>query len=82
MGALVAYGWSLVAVVTGRGDSYVEVAAALVTFLLVGRWLEARGTRRAGSALRALVELGAKDAVLTTPGRPRGERAGVGAAGR
>ncbi len=67
MGALVAYGWSLVAVVTGRGESYVEVAAALVTFLLVGRWLESRGTRRAGSALRALVELGAKDAVLQHP---------------
>ena len=67
MGALVTYGWSLVALLTGRGQSYVEVATALVTFLLVGRWLEARGTRKAGSALRALVELGAKDAVLLHP---------------
>src|SRR5262245_22768420 len=52
LGALVAYGWSLFAVLTGRDDTYVEVATALVAFLLVGRWLEARGTRRAGSALR------------------------------
>jgi Cu+-exporting ATPase len=67
LGALISYGWSVVAVLTGRGDSYVEVATSLVTFLLVGRWLEARGTRRAGSALRALVELAAKDAVLRHP---------------
>jgi P-type Cu+ transporter len=67
MGSLVAYGWSLYAVLAGRGDSYVEVGTALVTFLLVGRWIEARGTRRAGAALRALVELGARDAALLHP---------------
>jgi Cu+-exporting ATPase len=67
LGSLVAYGWSLFAVLTGRGASYVEVGTALVTFLLVGRYLEDRGTRRAGSALRALVELGARDAARLRP---------------
>ena len=41
---------------------YLEVAAVVVTFLLAGRYFEARAKRRAGAALRALVELGAKDA--------------------
>jgi Cu+-exporting ATPase len=40
---------------------YVEVGAVVVTFMLVGRWLEARARRQAGSALRALVGLGAKE---------------------
>lgn len=67
LGSLVAYGWSLFAVLTGQGESYVEVSTALITFLLVGRYLEDRGTRRAGSALRALVELGARDATRLGP---------------
>jgi len=54
-----------------RGDAtshiYLEVGAALTTFLTVGRWLEARAKRRAGSALRALLELGAKDVALLRP---------------
>ena len=48
--SLVAYGWCLFGVLTGRVDSYVEVATSVVAFLLVGRWLEAHGTRRASSA--------------------------------
>jgi P-type Cu+ transporter len=43
---------------------YLEAATAVVTFLLAGRWFEQRAKRRAGSALRALLELGAKDATL------------------
>ncbi|MBB5871367.1 Cu+-exporting ATPase [Allocatelliglobosispora scoriae] len=43
---------------------YLEVATTLTTFLLAGRWFEHRAKRRAGSALRALLELGAKEAVL------------------
>ena len=42
LGTLVAYAWSVVAVVTGSMDSYVEVAATVTTFLLLGRWSEAR----------------------------------------
>ena len=49
---------------TGTHDMaelYLEVAAAVVTFLLAGRFFEARAKRSAGAALRALLELGAKD---------------------
>jgi Cu+-exporting ATPase len=47
----------------GEGSStiYLEVAAGVVTFILLGRYLEARSKRKAGSALRALMHLGAKD---------------------
>ncbi len=43
------------------GDVYFEVVGVVVTFLLAGRWFEARAKRSAGAALRALLELGAKD---------------------
>lgn len=43
---------------------YFEVAAVVVTFLLAGRFFEARAKRRAGSALAALLELGAKDVAV------------------
>jgi Cu+-exporting ATPase len=43
---------------------YLEVASVVVVFLLAGRYFEARAKRRAGAALRALLELGAKDATL------------------
>ncbi|MBT3160369.1 heavy metal translocating P-type ATPase [Streptomyces sp. CHA1] len=56
-----------------RGDAssmiYLEVAAGVVTFLLLGRWLEARAKRRAGAALRALLELGAREATVVRDGR-------------
>ncbi|MEV5682122.1 heavy metal translocating P-type ATPase [Streptomyces sp. NPDC052164] len=51
---------------------YLEVAAGVVTFILLGRYLEARSKRKAGSALRALMHLGAKDvAVLRDGGEVR-----------
>jgi P-type Cu+ transporter len=62
LGTLVAYLWSLAQAVTGGMHSYVEVAATVTTFLLLGRWSEARAKHRAGSALRELLELGAKQA--------------------
>ncbi|MFI0240153.1 heavy metal translocating P-type ATPase [Streptomyces sp. NPDC016845] len=43
---------------------YLEVASGVVTFILVGRYLEARARRSAGAALRALLDLGAKDVAL------------------
>ena len=43
------------------GQIYLEVAAVVVTFILAGRYFEARAKRRAGAALQALLELGAKD---------------------
>jgi Cu+-exporting ATPase len=55
------------------GDTiYFEVAAVVTTFMLLGRYFEARAKRRSGAALRALLELGAKDvAVLDAGGRER-----------
>ena len=51
----------------GTDTIYLEVASVVVTFLLAGRYFEARAKRRAGSALRSLLELGAKDATLVAP---------------
>lgn len=48
---------------------YLEVAAGVVTLILLGRFLEARAKRRAGAALRALMELGAKDVAVLREGR-------------
>ncbi|MDN5917517.1 MAG: heavy metal translocating P-type ATPase [Pseudonocardia sp.] len=54
----------------GSGQIYLEVAAGVTLFILAGRYAEARSKRRAGAALRALMELGAKDvAVLDENGR-------------
>ncbi len=50
---------------------YLEVGAALTTFLLAGRYFEARAKRRAGSALRALLELGARDVTVLRDGAER-----------
>ncbi|WP_330312059.1 heavy metal translocating P-type ATPase [Streptomyces sp. NBC_00523] len=47
---------------------YLEVAAGVVTFILLGRYLEAKSKRRAGSALRALMHLGAKDVTVLRDG--------------
>ncbi|MGA8113399.1 MAG: heavy metal translocating P-type ATPase, partial [Actinocatenispora sp.] len=56
---------------TGSDHLYLEVGAALTTFLLAGRYFEARAKRRAGSALRALLELGAKDVTVLRDGVER-----------
>ncbi|MEU0406832.1 heavy metal translocating P-type ATPase [Streptomyces griseorubiginosus] len=48
---------------------YLEVASGVTAFILLGRYLEARAKRRAGAALRALMELGAKDVSVLRDGR-------------
>ncbi|CAM5493775.1 Cadmium-translocating P-type ATPase OS=Streptomyces tendae OX=1932 GN=cadA PE=3 SV=1 [Streptomyces tendae] len=53
----------------GASTIYLEAAAGVTAFLLLGRWLEARSKRRAGAALRALLELGAKDVAVLRDGR-------------
>ncbi|MFD9505224.1 heavy metal translocating P-type ATPase [Streptomyces mirabilis] len=53
----------------GSSTIYLEVAAGVVAFILLGRYLEARSKRRAGAALRALMELGAKDVAVLRDGR-------------
>jgi Cu+-exporting ATPase len=52
----------------GAGAIYLEAAAGVTTFLLAGRYFEARSKRRAGAALRALLELGAKDVTVLRDG--------------
>ena len=53
---------------SGDGNVYFEVVTAVTTFLLAGRYFEARSKRRAGAALRALLELGAKDVAVLRDG--------------
>jgi Cu+-exporting ATPase len=57
---------------TGGDEIYLEVATAVTVFILAGRYFEARAKRRAGAALTALLELGAKDvAILAADGTER-----------
>ncbi|MGL5823937.1 MAG: heavy metal translocating P-type ATPase [Nocardioides sp.] len=49
---------------SGLASIYLEAAAGVTTFLLAGRWLEHRAKRQAGAALRALLELGAKEVTV------------------
>ena len=57
---------------SGSSEVYFEVAAIVTTFILAGRYFEAKAKRRAGAALEALLELGAKDvAVLDADGTER-----------
>ncbi|MGW7318766.1 heavy metal translocating P-type ATPase [Streptomyces sp. NPDC054865] len=53
----------------GSSALYLEVAAGVITFILLGRYLEARSKRKAGAALRALLELGAKEVAVLRGGR-------------
>ncbi|MFI8889696.1 heavy metal translocating P-type ATPase [Streptomyces paradoxus] len=53
----------------GASSIYLEVASGVTAFILLGRWLEARSKRRAGAALRALMDLGAKDVAVLRDGR-------------
>ncbi|WP_435604140.1 heavy metal translocating P-type ATPase [Streptomyces sp. bgisy130] len=53
----------------GSGAIYLEAAAGVTTFILAGRSFEARAKRKAGAALRALLELGAKDVAVLRDGR-------------
>ncbi len=53
---------------TGTHEIYLEVAAGVTVFILAGRYFEARAKRRSGAALRALLELGAKDVAVVRDG--------------
>ena len=52
----------------GAGNIYLEAAAGVTTFLLAGRYAEARAKRQSGAALRALLEMGAKDVAVLRRG--------------
>ncbi|MGD8149956.1 heavy metal translocating P-type ATPase [Ornithinimicrobium sp. Y1694] len=65
VGTTAAMGWSIVALFTGfTHDMYFEVAAVVIAFLLVGRYIESRAKAQGRSALTSLMELGAKDVAV------------------
>jgi Cu+-exporting ATPase len=69
LGTTAAYVWSLVALLALEdADVYFEVVSVITTLILLGRWLESRARRRSGAALRALLELGAKEARVLRDG--------------
>jgi len=53
---------------SGGDEIYLEVASAVTVFILAGRYLEARAKQRSGAALRALLDLGAKDVAVLSQG--------------
>ena len=55
----------------GSHEIYWEVASAVTSFMLLGRYLEARAKRDAGAALRSLMESGAKQATILVDGREK-----------
>ena len=65
----------------GAANIYLEVAAGVTMFVLAGRYFEVRSKRRAGAALRALLDIGAKDVAVLRDG-DRGSHPDRGAAGR
>ena len=69
MGTLAAWTWSTVVLTASLDeDTYFELAAAFTTFILLGRYLEARAKGRSNAAIRRLLELGAKEARLLLDG--------------
>jgi Cu+-exporting ATPase len=69
IGTLAALFWSAVVLIAGLDEhSYFEVGAVITTLILLGRYFEARARRSSGEAIRALLELGAKEARLLRDG--------------
>ena len=71
LGTLAAFGYSTWALLTGGEELYFETAALLMAFLTLGRYFETRVKRSASRAIRALLELGAKEARLVVDGVER-----------
>ena len=61
LGSLSAYIWSIYATYNNVGDVYTEVAAGVLLFVILGRYLESRAKRSASSALATLLALGEKE---------------------
>ena len=70
MGSLAAFGWSIYASATGAGDVYTEVAAGVIFFVILGRFLETRAKAKASSALTSLLALGSKEVTIVRGGFP------------
>jgi P-type Cu+ transporter len=72
LGVSASFLWSLYALLLAGGGThatYLEVASGVTALILLGRYLEARAKRSAGAALRALLDLGAKQATVLRDGR-------------
>jgi heavy metal translocating P-type ATPase len=70
IGTLSAFGFSAYQLIAG-GSLYFDTAALIIAFLLLGRFFEARARGQASSAIRSLLELGAKEARLVVDGQER-----------
>ncbi len=69
IGTLSAWTWSAVVLFAGISTNvYFDTAGAITALILVGRYLEARAKRRSGEAIRSLLELGAKEALVLRDG--------------
>jgi Cu+-exporting ATPase len=68
LGSLSAYSWSIYATYSGKGDVYTEVAAGVLLFVILGRYLESRAKRSASSALSTLLALGEKEVTVLRSG--------------
>jgi Cu+-exporting ATPase len=69
VGTLAAWTWSTVVLLAGLdADMYFEVGAVITALVLLGRFFEARARRRSGAGIRALLELGAKEARVLRDG--------------
>ena len=69
IGTFAAWSWSVAALLlVDDAEIYFEVAAVITTLILLGRYLETRARRRSSSAIRALLELGAKEARVLRDG--------------
>lgn len=69
LGVLTSYLWSAWMLSTGSDHLYLEVAATVTTLILAGKFFETRAKRQSGAALRALLDLGAKDVAVLRDGR-------------
>ncbi|TDK93152.1 heavy metal translocating P-type ATPase [Mycolicibacterium mucogenicum] len=68
LGVLTSYLWSAWMLSTGSDHLYLEVAATVTTLILAGKFFETRAKRQSGAALRALLDLGAKDVAVLRDG--------------
>ena len=69
VGAGAAYGHSVASMLSGRHHLYFEAAAGIISFVLLGRWLEERAKGQAGDAVRKLIDLQPATATIIRDGR-------------
>lgn len=68
LGSISAYAFSIYATISGYGGIYTEVAAGVLLFIIMGRYLESRAKKRASSALSTLLALGEKEVTVLRNG--------------